>query len=278
MLEPLGESINNVITCEDNKIISELSEYKFENYVFTKSPDIFFRWCLRNRLYKVSRDPKFVSRMKKYYKSEINFTGLSCVVAYHNTKPVGIILCEHQNTFTHAKTYYDPVKWVLKVKDEFTWGFQQIGMVNIFVKSAHRKQGIARLLVRKIEDLRLSQMVNAGMNLDSYSVPLFQARQLALDIVLKYSQYSYVSENKPKEFLYPNTIHGLTKGLIELRRGERFPIFPLPAKVRLQKELFLNNPVKFSKSFQGDGKVYPLTKKVSTKLKEIEYQREESNN
>jgi predicted GNAT family acetyltransferase len=224
--------------------LEQLQEYKFENYHIEENPEQFFRWCLDNNLYKKFRETNFTSRMRLFYKGEIEFNGLSAVVAFYNGKPVGIALCEHQDFFEPGKVFKDICKKNLTVKEEYQWGMQQVGMINLFVKTVHRGKGLAAQLAKKIELLRLSQLSAENFEWNPLSVPVFQAKELALDIMEKTSEYSYIVRCKPTDGVYPRIVHELTQGLLEQREGEPYPLFPLP-----KRKVFVQSDIKFREIF-----------------------------
>lgn len=194
-----------------------LENYTFKNYIIESQPQDFFNWCLENTLYKKSKSKYFNSRMKAFYEQQIDFKGLTCVLAFYKKNPVGIILCEHQDYFEHARVHEDLSRFRLKVTEEFDWGMQQVGMLSMYIKKSHRKKGLAKNMLIQLEKLRLSQIAKEDFEFNPLSVPLFQARELAFDIVLKYSQYSYVTQYFPCEYLYPHNIDNITRSLLNYR-------------------------------------------------------------
>lgn len=202
-------------------------EYKIYQFI-TETPNDFFQWCLENKLYKVSEDKNFNSRMKKYYNGEIIFNGLTTVVAYTNDKPVGIVLCEHQNHYQKAIRLKNEFSSKPTIGVEYDWGFHQLGMVSFFVKNTYRELGIATQLWERLENIRLKDFIKQNPN--ELSVPLFQAKELAFNIVEKKSKYAYVCELNKENFNYPWKIHNLTNGIFELRSDDPAPIVKLTKK------------------------------------------------
>lgn len=209
--------------------MNKQEEIHFKIYNFSNIPIDFFNWCLENKLYKETTDKNFISRMKEMYELKLPFNGLTTVVAFIDNKAIGIIHCEHENSFKNA--------WLLKnvesrrpiVEKSFNWGFYNLGFISIFIKEQYRNQSIATQLWNLIEDIRLSSLKDI-QNYDELSVPLFQAKELAFEIIKRKSTYSYVAEAGYYDFFkYNLVIHHLTSILLKnkdakkvLRNREKF--------------------------------------------------------
>lgn len=244
-----------------------LENYIFKNYIIEKfqDPSEFFQWCLENNLYKSVKSRYFISRMKKFYEGEVEFHGLTCVLAFYNKKPVGIVLCEHQDYFENARLYEDLCRNKLKVKEEFDWGMQQVGMVSMYIKKSHRKKGLAKNMVLDLEKLRLSQIAREDFELHPLSVPLLQAKELAFDILLKNSQHCYITQYKPQDYLYPHNIHNLTYSLIEHREQEPYPLYEFHARLPFMQNEFNNVQIPYENSFNQENLEHELSKHIKTK-------------
>lgn len=227
-----------------------LDKYNFKKYVIEDNPDDFFKWCLEHKLYKTSQDKKFNSRMKLYFNHEIEFTGLTCIVAFLQHKPVGIILCEHQADFENATIYENTTvaRSHFKIKEQFDWGLQHIGMINMYIKKNNRKQGLAKTMFQQLEQLRLSCIAKENFEFNPLSVPVFQAKELACIIAEKYAQYAYVSPHKPRDYCYIYDMHDLSNFLVECRDNE-----PITKQLRLRHEFnqdhFANKSIDYATTF-----------------------------
>lgn len=242
-----------------------LENYKFKNYVIESEPESFFEWCLENDLYKTTKAKKFNSRMKAFFEQDIKFNGLSCILAFYKNKPVGIALCEHQDYFEHARIHEDLSRFRLKVEEEFDWGMQQVGMIGIYVKKSHRKKGLAKHMVIELEKLRLSQIAKEDFKLNPLSVPLLQARELAFDIVFKYSQYSYVTQYCPKEYLYPHNIDNITRSIINYRENPNSGIELLRIRDNFIQEEFKTYQIMYETTFDKETLEQELIQPPKTK-------------
>lgn len=215
-------------------------DYELKSYVFDKKPEDFFQWCLDKKLYKSDGGVHFMSRMKNYFLGEIDFTGLTAVIVYKKNRPVAIGLCEHNSHFTQAFTHDQLPKKNSKPKNlvEYDWGMNLLGFISLYVKEAHRNQGLAKEMVQKLEVLRIQSWVHENNGkfkheLNELSVPMFQARELAFKITSKYMRYSYMVDLSPKAGNYMENMHQLSQGLIEKRSGEPYPIYYLPKRKQI---------------------------------------------
>lgn len=229
-----------------------LDKYEFKNYILEENPEEFFSWCLDNKLYKTSEDKKFNSRMRLYYNGEIEFKGVSCVIAFLNKKPIGIVLCEHHDYFENARRYEDTTvaKSRFKIKEQFDWGLQHIGMLNMYIKKNHRKQGLAKTMFQQLEQLRLSSIAKENFEFNPLSVPVFQAKELSHTIAEKYTQYSYVLSHIPQNYCYIYDIHDLSTFLVETRDGEPYPMKNLRARPNFNQQKFSQLDINYFSEFK----------------------------
>jgi GNAT superfamily N-acetyltransferase len=231
-----------------------LQDYDLKSYVFNEKPEEFFQWCLDKKLYKNDGGVYFKSRMKNYFLGEIDFTGLTAIVVYKKNRPVAIGLCEHGQHFTQAFTHEQLPKKNSKPKNlvKYDWGMNMLGFISLYVKEAHRNQGIAVTIVQRLEQLRIQNWIHETNTNNSHerfkhefhelSIPVFQARELAFKIASKYMQHSYLVELSPKAGNYMNVMHELSQALIEKRSGEPYPIYHLRNRVQLNIMQALANP------------------------------------
>ena len=80
----------------------------------------------------------------------------------------------------------------------------------------------------RLENIKLKDFIT--QNPHELSVPLFQAKELAFNIVEKKSKYAYVCELNKDNFNYPWKIHNLTYGIFEQRSNDPSPIIKLTKK------------------------------------------------
>lgn len=241
-----------------------LDKYTFKNYIIEENPEDFFNWCLDNKLYKTTANKKFISRMKTLYEGAIEFKGLSSIIAFYKTNPVGIILCEHQNFIESARIYKEQkanqsetlLSKILNSRSinnmqELDWNIQQIGMVNIFIKKSHRKNGLATFMSKEIENLRLYSIAQENFDMGEQTIPVLQAKELSFDILIKNSKYCYITQYKPKDYLYNDFLHLLSKKMKQYRETkETVPL--LRVRETFNKEEFMKIDIKYENHFSLD--------------------------
>lgn len=192
----------------------------FKTYIHKDISAEFFNWCMQNKLYKKNRGTEFLSRMHMMYNNQLSINGLTTIVAFNNEGPIGIIHCENEESFKNAWLLKEPMKFNPMIEKSFSWGFYDMGMISIYVKEEFRGQSIATQLWNRMEYTRLHTLKTV-YNHNPLSVPLFQAKELAYDIINKKSQYSYVTQYHPREFIhYGNDINSLTIKIIEGRENK----------------------------------------------------------
>lgn len=204
-----------------------MNEITYQQYYIENNQDSFLSWCLKNELYKTGIE--FNSRMKNIYTGERLFDSLSAVIAFHKEIPIGIILCENDESYQEAFLLKDRMKRNSRIERVFDWGFYNLGMLSIYVKNEYRGSGIATQLVKEIEAMRIASILDIkGLNNDS--VLIFQAKELAFDIVSKKSNYTYVTELSKNSSNYRFFIDNITHGILEKRMNEPYPLVKLPFK------------------------------------------------
>lgn len=215
---------------------------QYKTYVLGSDIPKFFQWCLVNELYKSTEDKSFKSHMKSCFEGRTQVNEMSAIVAFIDKEPIGMILCEHNDAFTNAQ-----LMSVNKVVREYDWGMHHLGMVSIYIKEGYRKNGIATKLFQSLEKVRLASLQNIEYN--PLSVPVFQAKELSEYIVKRKAIYSYVSICKPKDSNYPSFMGNITHGLIEIRYGEKYPMYPLRKRKIFNPEIFKNESIKYMTEF-----------------------------
>lgn len=154
--------------------------FKYYEISTKNSPADFFAWCINKKLYKYDGGMNFISRMNAVYSGLEPFQGVSAVIAYKKSRPIGIALCEHR----------DEDK--LKLLADFPKvGFDNIGFLNIYIKSSHRKNGLATNLMNLMEIFRLNARKDKYLNKEIAISPVFICRGLAKKIVQEKSRYVF---------------------------------------------------------------------------------------
>ena len=95
--------------------------FKYYNITTEESPADFFKWCLDKKLYKSDGRMHFLSRMEAVYSGIEEFVGVSAVVAFKKTRPVGIVLCEHR-----------PLDFLKNLYQKSDNSFYNLGFLNVY--------------------------------------------------------------------------------------------------------------------------------------------------
>lgn len=184
-----------------------------------KSDEIFGKWCIDNKLFKEEID--FTSRMKKVYLKERAYESLTVVIAYQNKEPIGIIMCENDESFDNSYLLKDPLRKNSKISENFDWGIYHLGFISMYVKEKFRNKGIAVNLIKKLEQEKL-QKLHEIEGLNSLSIGVFQAREKALDLLIKHLEHSHVTNLSTNSSNYRYFIHDITYNLITGRRFDEY--------------------------------------------------------
>lgn len=147
-----------------NEILLNNQIYELETIHLTvnDNPQRFFKEWLDNMLYQVPEPQSgFNSRMKRVYKHEKTWEGISVTVAKKNGTLVGICLLEHrmredQPFITQAGMLDSNSRkrdiWKIKLD----WNYIHAGFMSFYVKESERGQGLATELLKKMETLQHS--------------------------------------------------------------------------------------------------------------------------
>lgn len=154
--------------------------FKYYEIPAQESPTEFFKWCINKKLYKYDGGMNFISRMNAVYSGLEPFQGISAIIAYKKSRPVGIVLCEHRNK--------DKIK---SPEDCLDFKFYNLGFLNVYIKTSHRKNGLATQLVNKMEIFRLSAVKSIYKSSNKNLSPVFICRGLAKKIVQDKSRYVF---------------------------------------------------------------------------------------
>lgn len=195
-----------------NEILLNNQIYQLEtiHLSITDNPQVFFKEWLDNMLYKAPPPQSgFNSRMKRVYKHEKEWQGISATVAKKDGLPVGICLLEHrlrddQPFVTQAglldtnSRKKDP--WRIKLD----WNYIHAGFMSFYVKESDRGQGLAKELLKEMEILQhslFSQRSNDCM--------VVTCRELAQHLVEK-SNLFYAVDCDTHQNNYFNNLSSLT--------------------------------------------------------------------
>jgi predicted GNAT family acetyltransferase len=191
---------------------------QYRKYILkAEEKERFFKWCLKNKLFKANNS-SFTSRMNLVYTGFLETKSLTAVVAFENEMPIGLMMCENHIIYTSAKEYLDTNVFDLKIVNEYDWGFYNLGMINVYVKAKYRRKGVAKNLWLNMEELKIYELSKINKRFITNSCPIFEAQDLAFDIIAKYSKYSYVTNSHHKFYGYKLTIDLLTK---KINYGEK---------------------------------------------------------
>lgn len=166
------------------------------NFFKEESPKDFFSWCLENKLYKEDiNDEFFKSRMKEIYLGNKPYHGISTIIAYNEDKPIGICLLEQKldekgkiPTTRGGLLHMDNRERKNPWQKRFDLEFIHIGFLSFYVKEEYRKKGIAKQLLKEMEELQYNRIKVENFpekileNLDKHYV-VVTARELASKIV-----------------------------------------------------------------------------------------------
>lgn len=190
--------------------------FKYYNITKDQSPEDFFKWCLDKKLYKSSGGVNFLSRMEAVYSGVEEFVGISAVVAFKKTRPVGIALCEHRqldfltNIYRKSKNY-----------------FYNLGFLNVYVKLNSRKKGLGTNLVNQIELFRLNILENIQeLKKEEEKYPFFVCREKAKLIVSNNCKYTYAigsdDPHRGRDLEINHLDYGIRKPSLEMKIKEKF--------------------------------------------------------
>jgi GNAT superfamily N-acetyltransferase len=205
-------------------------EYKIKH--IKKSDNNFGKWCIENQLFK--EEEGFTSRMKKVYMKEREYESLTVVIAYHKDIPIGIVMCENDESFDNSYLLKDPLRKNSKINESFDWGVYHLGFVSMYVKDEFRNKGIAVDLIKILEKEKLKTLHEIE-GLNPLSVAVFQAREKALDLLIKHLEHSHATRLSTDSSNYRYFLHDITHNLIMGRKYGEYDSYSFPQRKKYRK-------------------------------------------
>lgn len=203
----------------------DYSSYQIEQY-----NNEFFKWCLEHKLFKEAEG--FTSRIKNIYIEEREYESLSVIIASDNNNPTAIILCENKQLSHQAFTFKNPLNRNANKKEVFDWEIINLGFLSIYVKEEYRNKGLATQLLQQMEELRLKN--NIELIAKKNCVILFEGKEKTYNLANKHLNYSYITDCESHNGNYIYELHNLTAGILEKRRNEFSPMYPLPDRKKIK--------------------------------------------
>ena len=129
----------------------------FQTHQDLFSQKLVFQEILKNNLHNAEGETGKRSRIENLAKGvRETRQGLSIMTAHKDKKIIGICICEHaEEKRIEAFTLKDPFKSRSQIKTREDWGYVPLGFFSVFVAEDHRKKGLAKTLLQKMENLRM---------------------------------------------------------------------------------------------------------------------------
>ncbi len=129
-----------------------------------EDPTVFFRFCLKQKLYKFEAEEKN-SEMLDLFVEKREYHGLSAIVVHDGQQTIGICMLEHrvddrgeiiqnQGGIVNLSDLSAKDNWL----EKYNFNFLNMGVIHFYVRKQFRGIGMTRELLTKMENLQLKRL------------------------------------------------------------------------------------------------------------------------
>lgn len=193
-------------------------QYNVMNLNTTEDKSKFFELALKNKLYVISENPHYKSRLLNLYTGARESKDLLVIMAYNKESPIGLVVCENESILHPLNKVKEKRFGGFKILKTSDCNILRCGFLSFFVKDEYRKNKIAMELMKRVESERVKQVCSI-LNEKTYMA--FEAKEKAYEILKKYSKYAYPLNIGNNSYNMPLEINDLYQFMYELDEQEK---------------------------------------------------------